>query len=210
MNTDKTNKSLERLRDLRQETLNQSMMVVKAGDGNLYPLDLVVFGIAKRCLSTTSAIDNMVMNKNLTCARAILRIHLDTVLRLSAFWLPGDPQSMAIEVLKGKPIKDMKDRKNKRMHDSYLVKRLSEEYKWVPEVYKQTCAYIHFSEQHIFSAVSVKDNGALEISISELDEKHPEFSWLEVTDCASECLEIVNFYLRGYATTKSDTASKTV
>lgn len=211
MHTDKIVKSLDNLKSLSDAVLKQGLSVLKAGDNKLYPLDLVVMGIVKRCLSTTSAIENMVVNGNLTCARAILRMHLDTVLRLSAFWLSKDPHEMASKVLSGDSIGKMKDKDNKKMTDLYLAKCLGINYEWVPEVYKRTCGYIHFSESHVFASISEFDvDGVLNISVSQFDEKYPESSWLEITGCASECLEIVNYYLEGYGNTKDLVASGVV
>lgn len=129
-------KSLQRLEEVRKELPLLGNKIINSTGGAMHPMDFVVVGIVKRCLSTSSALDMLVKEWNMTCARAVLRMQLDTVLRLSAFWLSDDPQSMAREVIDGKPINKMKDEDGQRFSDWYLIKKLGEKYDWMPDVYK--------------------------------------------------------------------------
>jgi hypothetical protein len=40
------------------------------------------------------------------------------------------------------------------MTDKFLVKKFSEEYKWIEKVYNNTSGYIHLSEKHLFANVA--------------------------------------------------------
>ena len=174
--------------------------VIMAGNGPLYPLDFVVVGIVKRSLSIASAFKTLVTDWNMVCARAILRMQIDTVIRFSAFWISGDPHQMAVEVMHGNQINKMKDRDGNKMTDAYLVKKLSPEFDWMPRVYQYTSGYVHFSERHLFDPIaSLKEDGRLvHFIINDKDEKFPESSWHEIVSCFNQCAEIIVSYLKGY------------
>ena len=170
----------------------------------MYQLDLVIFGVLKKAQSTSHAIDVLIRNRNLTCARAILRSHLETTIRFTAFWLVDKPDEMAMKFLKGTPIKKFKSSdEDKFLYDSYLAKRLSTQFPWTHRVYEQTCNYVHFGEAPFFESIeSVEDDGKFTMRMNETDDSFPDESWIEVAHCASECLEIISYYLRRYEETK--------
>jgi len=198
--SDKIQGSLEKLRGLRDELPKLGNSIMSSEKQELYPLDLVIMGIVKRSLSITTAIDQLVVNWNMTCARALLRMQIDTALRLSAFWLSNNPQEMADQVFHGQPINKMKDMNGKRMTDSHLASKLGENFDWIPRVYKYTCSYIHFSERHLFDSITniCDEDKTVSFFINDKDYKFPEESWLELVECASDCLEIVSHFMSKY------------
>ncbi len=208
----KTLRSIDRLKKLRSEFPSLGIQIMHAGNKAVYPMDMVIIGIMKRCLSTSSALELLVLSWNMTCARAVLRMHLDTVLRFSAFCLSDDPQSMAGEVIAGSKISKMKDRDGRKMTDSYLTQKLGESFDWVPRVYKYTSGYIHFSERHLFDPVwNIDDKKRIvNFAVNEYDYKFSEFSWVELVDCATDCLLIIKTLLESYAKSKTLMASKEV
>jgi len=181
-----------------------------SGRMSMYPMDMVVIGIVKRCLSTSSALEKLVLEWNMTCARAVLRMQLDTVLRLSAFWLSSDLQKMAMDVLGGKQINKMKDRDGCKMTDSYLSRKLGERFDWIPKVYEYTSSYIHFSERQLFDPISEINNKERTVNfvINDKDYNFPEFSWVELVDCAADCLIIIKCFLNEYRQSKELAANK--
>ena len=173
-------------------------------------MDMVIIGIVKRCLSTTSAIEKLVLEWNMTCARAVLRMQLDTMLRLSAFWLSSDPQKMAMDFIAGKQINRMKDKDGCKMTDSYLSRKLGKQFDWIPKVYEYTSSYIHFSERPFFDSISEINNKErmANFVINDKDYYFPEFSWVELVDCAADCLIIIKCFLGKYRQSKDLVANK--
>ena len=208
--TVKTLASIEKLRKLREDLPSLGSEIMHAGSMSMYPMDMVIIGIVKRCLSTTSALEKLVLEWNMTCARAILRMQLDTVLRLSAFWLSPDLQRMAMDVMGGKQINKMKDRDNCKMTDLYLSRKLGERFDWIPRVYKYTSGYIHFSERHLFDPIrEINDKErTVNFVINDKDYNFPEFSWVEVVNCAADCLLIIKYFLGKYRQSKDLAANK--
>jgi hypothetical protein len=54
-----------------------------------------LFGIARRALAQSAAFRQMVLSKNSIVASSILRLQLDTVLRLYALFWVADPEDFA-------------------------------------------------------------------------------------------------------------------
>ena len=210
--TVKTLASIDKLRKLREDLPSLGSEIMLAGSMSMYPMDLVIIGIVKRCLSTTSALEKLVLEWNMTCARAVLRMQLDTVLRLSAFWLSPDLQKMAMDVMGGKQINKMKDRDNCKMTDLYLSRKLGERFDWIPRVYKYTSGYIHFSERHLFDPIrEINDKErTVNFVINDKDYNFPEFSWVEVVNCAADCLLIIKYFLDNYRQSKDLAANKSM
>ena len=206
----KTLASIERLRKLKDKLPSLGNQIMHAGNKTMYPMDMVIIGIVKRCLSISTALESLVLNWNMTCARAVLRMQLDTVLRFSAFWLSDDPQRTARDVISGKQINKMRDRDGQKMTDSYLARKLGEHFDWIPQVYKYTSGYIHFSERQLFDPIwDLNDEERVaRFVINEFDHKFPEHSWVELVDCAANCLLIVKTLLDGYRQSKAAAANQ--
>lgn len=73
-------------------------------------LDFVMVGALKRTLSLAVGVHAMILAKNIACARALSRMHLDTVTRLLAYTYVSDPESVALGVISGKQLKKYKSK----------------------------------------------------------------------------------------------------
>lgn len=122
------------------------------GDQHFY-----LCGIANRALAQTRAFKHCVEDRNELVAAALLRLQLDTALRLYALFWVTDPNDFAKQVFHGKQIDTLKAADGQQMRDKYLRKKLVGTYPWVETVYKQTSGAIHFSNRHIFSALDIKN-----------------------------------------------------
>ncbi len=169
----------------------------------IFPLDLLAFGAIKRNIAIAEAMTMVVAMRNMTTARALLRVHLDTSLRFSAAWLVAEPHEFASKVLKGERVDKLKDRNGKLLRDAHLVEVRSADYPWLPEVYRRTSGYVHLSSSHFHDTVEAIDDYDISFDIRATDAKFPESSWIELLDCFSEISSILGWYLRGYIDTKA-------
>lgn len=187
----------------RDEMLALWKDVVGPAGSPMFPLDLLACAAVKRNISAASAFKLLVESWNMTCARSLLRIHIDTALRFSAAWLVDDPHKFSSQVMAGERIDKLKASDGKRLTDAHLVETRSSEYAWLPEVYKNLSGYVHFSGSHVMDAVqAVESSGKIELLVSEADLKFPESSWLEVIDCFRHSTSMLATFLRGYIATK--------
>jgi hypothetical protein len=118
-----------------------------------------LFGIARRALANSRAFKHMIADRNSLVALSIARLQLDTVLRLYALFWVKEPEQFAKAVFEGAPINRLKAADNAQLTDKYLSDRIAKRNDWVPDVYKETSGYIHFSHRHIKAALHMDDPG---------------------------------------------------
>ena len=141
----------------------------------------------------------------MTCARAIVRMQIDTVSRLLAYTYVKDPEEMARKVIGGAALNKFKSREGQLLRDTHLIDRMTESHPWVREVYNRTSGEVHFSEKQLFASVQSTNDATrtMTMVISPFDEKYPEWSWSEVVTCLHRLNEILITILEGYAIHKN-------
>tara|TARA_R110001583_G_scaffold137296_2_gene288974 strand:- start:140 stop:763 length:624 start_codon:yes stop_codon:yes gene_type:complete len=178
------------------ENLPKIGMATLGAEGKpMYILDFIIIGALKRSLSLASGLHALVLSKNMTCSRAIVRMEIDTISRLLAYTYVDEPSDMARAIMGGKPLNTFKCRDGKKLRDGYLIDKMSEEYSWVKAVYKYTSGYVHFSEKQMFDSIdSLGDDEerTIKLLISEEDNNFPAESWIEIVQCFNEMLAILN------------------
>jgi len=184
------------------EELPKIGMKTLGGNGKpMYILDFIMIGAIKRSLSLASGLQALVKTKNMTCARALVRMELDTVSRLLAYTYVDEPSDMAKAVIGGKALNSYKCRDGKQLRDGYLVDKMSEEHPWAKAVYKYTSGYVHFSERQVFDSISslgTDGERTIHFQISKEDNNFPEDSWVEILQCFNEMLSILGKLLLTY------------
>lgn len=78
------------------------------------------------------------------------------------------------------------------MVDAYLVKKLTERYAWVSDVYSHTSGYIHLSEKHFFSSVgALGADNEVTFKISAEDSNVTAADYEEAIGAFSAAIDIV-------------------
>ena len=169
-------------------------------------VDFIMVGAVKRSMSLAAGLKAMVEGKNMVCARALLRLQIDTLSRLRAYTYVDDPEKLARAVLQGAQLSEHKSSEGKPLRDGYLVERLSRELPWLSETYKQTSGYVHFSEKQFFDTVQsigTEDEPKLNLTVSSADDKYPAESWIEVVACFNELTGSLAATVEAYAAHKN-------
>lgn len=138
---------------------------------------LFLFGAAKRTLAQAEGFRVMQDTSNATVAAALVRLQLDTLLRVYALWWVADADAFADEVFDGCPINRIKAADGQVMTDGNLYRRLSEVVPWVRTVYQETSGFIHLSERHMTAVMHANavdhDDGAFVLNVDPLDADRP-------------------------------------
>jgi hypothetical protein len=143
-----------------------------------------LFGIARRTLAQSRAFKACVADKNGLVALALVRLQLDTALRLYALFWVSDPEIFAKDVFEGKQIDRLKAADGKLMKDKYLLERIEARNPWAPSVYRNTSGLVHFSHRHIKSALRIEDSatGKAQIFIGPNNPEHVLSDFKEMLD----------------------------
>jgi hypothetical protein len=177
--------AMQSLRGHRADLLEACKRMFDGAAAKMYTTDFFAIGAAKRTVSLIDGFGSMVETWNLGCARALLRMQIDTALRFAAVTLVENQEDFVMAVLRNERIDRLKDRAGQKLTDAYLVQTFKAMAPWLPEVYSRTSGYIHLSGQHVYSSVQDLDDASRTISwgIGSIDDHFPESSWLEVVEC---------------------------
>ncbi|GAB4272232.1 MAG: hypothetical protein Kow0080_18430 [Candidatus Promineifilaceae bacterium] len=201
--------SLEKLEHLDKAHIELGKQMFEAFGGALYGMDLLAAGVLNRSKAHIAGFRQLIAAKNLICAGALLRLQLDTALRFYAAFLVEQPHDFAIAILGGKRVRDLKDRDGNKMTDAYLVKKLGQEFEWVPRVYERTSGYVHLSATHLMSAMRSSDGtsaseGSITIKIAAEDKPLPPRIYIEAVDAFRAATDILLRHVHGWVFTKAN------
>ncbi len=126
---------------------------VFADNGNLYYTDYVIMGITKRSLDLLDGIISLLDRWNFSAAGALLRLQIDSLLRLWFLKKSENPETFAKAIFEGKQFRDLKDAAGKRLTDERLRFHARDSFPWLDAVYRETSGLIHFSDKHIWTSV---------------------------------------------------------
>ena len=160
--------ALTQLRTLRKAHFTVVLPLMQKG--HKFKLDIHAMAVIDRSLALLRGFCDLVDAKNMIAAVPLLRCQLDNGLRFFASTLVQNPHDLADAILKGTPVRKIKDRHGKPMQDAYLVEQLTAHVPWAKSLYDQASGYVHFSEQHIINTIGIPDEeGMSQIAITGYD-----------------------------------------
>ena len=171
----KLTKDIEDLESLRKAHVSKAKEILTAFNGLMYPVDILAMAVLNRSIDLLQGFCLLMKEENYLAAAPLVRLQLDNLLRFQAVWLVSDPHDFVMKVMNGTPVKNLKDRQENKMHDSFLVKELSKKKPWAQGVYEATSGFVHLSEKHIFGLFEkpIESGGKFEISIGRSGKKVP-------------------------------------
>lgn len=169
-----------------------------------------VFGaaIGRRAWALSSGFRLMIEHRNSFCAFAIVRMQIDTVLRLHAGTLVTNHQKFCHDVLRGEQINHLKSVEGSPMTDHYLRKEVAKRHPWIDAVYEVTSGDIHFSRRAIENTFRIDEDGKAQMVVGPTDfDREPEH-FLEPMRCMHHLNIIIEFDLRDWFTRMCDPNSR--
>ena len=136
--------------------------------------DFFALGVARRATAMSAGFRAMVDQRNALCALPIVRMQLDTALRLYAGFFVPDHRVFCRRVMAGDRIDKMKSDTGQKMTDRYLCERVSQKNPWMNAVYELTSGYVHLSGKHIGQAFDQTDDDGLQLIIGSMDRREPK------------------------------------
>jgi hypothetical protein len=119
---------------------------------------MFVFGAVKRTLAQSSGFRALIKERNFPCAAAILRMQLDTAMRVNALKIVEDRNQFCDQILKGTRFNSLKDHAGIRLNDAHSRKKLAEDHPWIESVYIQSSDFVHLSGRHFYNSIFKMDD----------------------------------------------------
>lgn len=137
---------LEKIRDKHDDVGKKLSMLT---NGLLFPCHALYYAVLNRSLELFDGFLLLAKNDNYGCCMALSRMQLDNIIRFFGVLNTKNIHKTANKMFMGTKLSCLKDKRGKKMTDSYLVELLSKNNPWIVHIYKLTSGYIHLSDQHI-------------------------------------------------------------
>jgi hypothetical protein len=191
---------LARIEKLEKEIIRKCAALMKPGTSATCS-DFFVVGATHRLLAQARGFRELVAAKNFPCAAAILRMQLDTAMRVNALLLVEDMNDACSQtVVDGVRFNTLKAADGTKLSDAYLRAKLSAKYPWVNSVYEQTSDFVHLSGRHFWSSIVHTDDQThtAYFFISGGDPPRPDEDYFEIVDTFFEATKLVGTMIIAY------------
>ncbi len=169
-------KKFEMLKKQHQTHLDVGLKMLSVDNGKFYVTDIVIIGVLKRSLDLIDGITSLVERWNFSAAAPLLRLQLDSLLRLVYLATLKNADTVSADIINGHSFGNLKDKEGKKLTDVRLRDYARTVYPWIDDVYKETSKLIHFSEKHCFQPFHCQDEQSRKLEII-IGEGFP--NWLE-------------------------------
>ncbi len=169
-------------------------------DADLTHTDLFVMGALRRTLDQSQGFRDLLMAKNFPCAAGILRMQLDTAMRVNALRLVKHRDDSCRDILGGQKFNRLKDTAGNKLTDAYLRQRLADDHPWIGKVYEDTSDFIHLSGRHFYNSIAATDDVSrtVQFSIGGKDPMRPDEAYFEIADAFFEATKLAALLMLGY------------
>ena len=140
---------LDALDTLFEEHQSAGQSLFDSCQAEVFPCDALVFAVLDRSLGLIKGFKVLMQNGGYSSAVVLVRMQLDSVLRLYGVISSGDAHHFAERVMHGVPLRDLKDKSGKKMTDRRLVDEFKKLAPWCDALYSHCSGYIHLSSSHI-------------------------------------------------------------
>ncbi|MDT9600438.1 hypothetical protein [Sphingosinicella rhizophila] len=168
--------------------------------GDLSHADFFVVGATRRTLAQARGFKQLIEARNFPCAAAILRLQIDTAMRINALFLVEDMGAACRSVLDGARFNTLRDRDGIKLADAHLRARLAEEHPWISPVYERASDFVHLSGRHFYTSIAKTDDTSriATFTISGEDPPRPEEAYFEVVDAFLRASTLVGTMILAY------------
>lgn len=118
---------------------------------------MLLLAAAKRSIALPEGFTAMIRARNFHAAAPMVRMQLDTALRVAALRFVSDPHAYAAAVMEGAAVYKLKDDTGVRLTDHRLLERLAETFPWITTVYRDASAFVHLSARHLWTSIAAID-----------------------------------------------------
>lgn len=151
--------------------------------GKIPDIGWYVLAAIKKTTSLTHAFCLLVRARNTLTAAALIRLQLDTALRISGLSLVDDLEVAGTHLMNDGNYRGLKSRDGRPLHDRLLHRNLNEHYPGVTAVYEATSSYVHLSAAHIKTGLlACEGTSALVFHLNGADDPKSDEKLTEIVD----------------------------
>jgi hypothetical protein len=190
---------LKRIEQLEHELIRKGAGIVGAG-ADLSHADFFIIGALRRTLAQARGFRDLIDARNFPCAAAILRLQLDTAMRVNALSIIDDVDAACKSVLDGEQFNRLRDRDGNKLSDAHIRKMLAQTHPWISPVYERTSDFVHLSGKHFEVSIARTDDETrmAYFQISGHDPQRSEETYFEAVDTFFEATKLAGMLLLAF------------
>lgn len=163
----------------------------------------------KKTASITHAFCTLVRAKNTLSAAALVRLQLDTAMRIFGLTLVADVESAGTWLMNDKSYRKLKARTGEALSDAFLHRKLDEKYPGLSEAYEAASAYVHLSGRHIKTGLwSQKGSSILFFHLNGTDDARPNDWFADIIDSFDQATKLTAELIGEFLVTRSRNRSE--
>jgi hypothetical protein len=194
-----------RLNNLISETMDVGKDMLSVAEGKMYTPDIFFIGILNRSINLIDAILCLTSRWNFIAAGPLVRLHLDTLLRLSYLRATKNHDLFILQILEGKQINKVKDEEGRNLTDTRLCDYARPIFPQIDNVYRETSGLVHFSDKHVFSSIVALDeaDGTAGFFVGKGFSRWAEKDIISLLECTIAITELILAIARGWILQKA-------
>lgn len=157
-------KGIKYIENQQDILLELTTKMLKAKNGELLLNDLFFVGAVNRTMKLLAGIVALLPLQNFTACGALLRMHLDTLMKMSYVAQSNDNSEAVQKFIEGEEFYKMKNNLGERLNDKTLKEYTKKYFPQVETVYKETSRLVHFTDKNVVGAFYGKKNSSMAIS----------------------------------------------
>jgi hypothetical protein len=157
--------TVTKLEQINDHCIDMARELVQAYPATYY-FDLYNMSCLNRTLNLNRGFISQIRDNNFIAASPLVRINIDTLLRLFApNLIDYNIDDFAKDILSGTALDSLKDNQNQKMKDTHLANELTKQkgFEWVKVVYSWGNSSVHHSEKHILAANKIEPEKIIDI-----------------------------------------------
>ncbi len=173
--------------------------------------DFFVVGATRRTLAQARGFKQLIEARNFPCAAAVLRMQIDTAMRVNGLFLVDDMVAACRSVLDGARFNTLRDRAGNKLSDAHLRAELAKSNPWISPVYERASDFVHLSGRHFYTSIAHTDDATrvATFAISGEDPPRPEETYYEVVDSFFEATRLVGTMILAYLSLRAGVVQTT-
>ncbi len=152
-----------------------------------------VLAAIKKTRSLSHAFCVLVRARNALAATALIRLQLDTALRVFGLSLIADLEEAGAKLMNDESYRTLRSRDGKPLTDALLHEHLDEHYPGLSYAYKTTSSYVHLSASHIKTGLSERPGTAtLFFHLNGTDDVQSDNEFADIVDWFDQATELTS------------------
>lgn len=168
----------------------------------LAPVEWFSLAAVVKSSSNAHAFEHLVESKNTIAASAIIRMQIETAMRLFGLSLVNDVEEAGALLMKGEKYSMLRMPDGRtRLVDKLLHQELSKLYAWVSSAYEDSSAFVHLDRVNISFKLTWLEKGGF-YNLDGIDRRRPDEEYYHLVDTFFLALRMTRDMLRDFLRTR--------